>query len=476
MSDFWTKWEGVVIAGAYPLHRFLGGSDHSGVFLTEYQAQNLPRAAIKLICVDPSVQEAQLSHLKAAATLSHPHLIQLLDVGRCELGGDRLLFVVMEYAEETLSQILPERALTVAEVRELLVPALDALAFIHRGNLVHCQLKPPNFLVVNEQLKLASDTIRPAGASSNGIAQPSLYDPPEAKNGGISSAGDIWALGVTMVEALTQRPPASMSLPPNVPPAFVETIWRCLSRNPADRPTVSDLSTQIRQPSPGAPTPQARESAPAAPAASAAPAVPAAPAMAVPPAAPALAAPAAAPAIPAPPSIRTPQQRAPRQRWVTPRIVLLIVIVAAATWVARHSLLRKPSAPPTASVASESHPKQAAPPAIASPVPTSAPATPEASAPSSPVLHQALPDVPLSARSTVHGHFNVVVRVKVDRAGNVVEENLESPGPSKYFARLATTAARNWKFVAAESNQGTREWLVWFEFSRDGATAKAVTP
>jgi len=61
----------------------------------------------------------------------------------------------MEYAEQTLSQILPHRALSPDEVREMLLPTLDALAFLHRKNLVQGQLKPANLLVVNDQLKLA---------------------------------------------------------------------------------------------------------------------------------------------------------------------------------------------------------------------------------------------------------------------------------------------------------------------------------
>jgi serine/threonine protein kinase len=145
MTEVWTKWEGVVINGAFPLRRFLSGSDHSGVFLTEYKAQNLPNAAIKFVPTDPALTEAQLSRWRTAAALSHPHLIRLLAAGNCRLGGLPFLFVVMEYAEETLSQILPHRALTPDEVREMLLPTLDALAYLHRKNLVHCQLKPPTF-------------------------------------------------------------------------------------------------------------------------------------------------------------------------------------------------------------------------------------------------------------------------------------------------------------------------------------------
>src|SRR5438445_6699 len=121
----------------------------------EYKAQNLPNAALKLVPANPALTEARLSHWTTAAALSHPHLIRLLEAGRCQLGGLQFLFVVMEYAEQTLSQILPQRALTPDEVREMLLPTLDALAFLHRMSLGQGQLKPANILVVNDQLKLA---------------------------------------------------------------------------------------------------------------------------------------------------------------------------------------------------------------------------------------------------------------------------------------------------------------------------------
>jgi TonB family protein len=92
---------------------------------------------------------------------------------------------------------------------------------------------------------------------------------------------------------------------------------------------------------------------------------------------------------------------------------------------------------------------------------------------SSSVLHEEIPNVPRSARDTIHGHVKVAVRVTVDRSGNVIRQTLENPGPSKYFARLAAEAARKWKFAAADTPQ-SREWLLRFEFSRDGATGHAT--
>ena len=259
LSEPWPEWQGAVINGAYPLQRMLHGSDHSAVFLTEYTAQDTCAAAIKIVPAE-RVTLAQLAHWRTAASLSHPHLIRLLDAGLYQLGGRQFLFVVMEYADETLAEVLPQRALTVEEVREMLLPTLDALAFLHGKNLVHGQLKPASFLVVNDRVKLASDTVRPAGEPRASRAVASMYDPPEAQNGALSPAGDIWGLGVTLVEALTQCLPwpgehaGTTSLPPTLPAAFVDTIQRCLSHDPARRPTTTELAAEFKR-APDAPVP-----------------------------------------------------------------------------------------------------------------------------------------------------------------------------------------------------------------------------
>jgi serine/threonine protein kinase len=250
-TEVWVGWENQVVNGVYPLRRFLGGSNHSAVFLTEYRAEGVPNAAIKLMPADALETEAQLVQWGTAATLSHPSLIRLFDVGRCHLGGRAFLFVVMEYADQTLAQILPRRALSPDEVREMLLPTLSALAFLHRNNLVQGQLKPTNLLVVNDQLKLASDTIRSTGYLTGGILRASLYDPPELKDGEISTAGDVWGLGITLVEALTQHPPAwpdqkseTVSLAASIPEPFADTVRRCLNQTPANRPTARELEAQ----------------------------------------------------------------------------------------------------------------------------------------------------------------------------------------------------------------------------------------
>jgi TonB family protein len=446
MAEDWTKWESQIVNGAFPLLRFLGKSNHSVVFLTE--VQGAADAAIKLVPDDPLHTEAQLSNWRAVATLSHPHLIRLFDLGHCQLGGYPFLFVVMEYAEQTLAQILPHRALTADEVRDMMLPTLDALAFLHRNNLVHRQLKPPNFLVVNDQLKLASDTICPAGESASGSAKNSLYDPPEAADGSSSAAGDIWSLGIVITEALTQSLPAwpdeqseTVSLPANLSPAFAGIVQRCLSRNPDNRPTISALERQIK------PTPDAAAISISAPVVRDA-------------------------------EVRDTLKQKTHERHLPLRAVALALMALVAVWAALHFFRSHTNSHQPASAAAPIGTQQAAPPAAASQNPRTPlgdqPAQTVTEVPRS-IVHQEIPNVPLSARESIHGHVKVTVRVTVDRSGEVVHEAVEDPGSSRYFARLATEAARKWKFAPAD-NQDSREWLVRFEFARDGTTGRAAAP
>ena len=156
-----------------------------------------------------------------------------------------------------------------------------------------------------------------------------------------------------------------------------------------------------------------------------------------------------------------------------------------------------PESAPTAATG-DRPPAAAVSPATAVPPLTAAPAPGPAAAPSRPAVaeappathsgpgttarsadtgsgavHEEIPRVPQSARDTIHGRVKVSVRVLVDKSGNVVRDTFESPGPSNYFNRLASQAARKWKFASVNTD-GKREWLLRFEFGREGTTVHAT--
>jgi len=281
MSESWKQWEGQVVDARFLLRRYLGGSEHSAVFLTE---RGIPpqKVAIKFVQVDELNAELQLLRWKHAAKISHPHLLRIFESGRCRLGDFDLLYVVMEYAEENLSQFLSQRPLTPAEARDVLSPALQALAFLHGEGLLHGHVRPSNILAIEDQLKLSSDGVfsvaghpeqshMPATDAQHGTSaatprHPSPYDPPEIAKGIISPAGDVWSLGITLVEALTQHLPVPAGpaaqdpvVPDTLPALFLDIARHCLQRDPQRRWTVAEIAARLN---PGSAAPAASAAKP----------------------------------------------------------------------------------------------------------------------------------------------------------------------------------------------------------------------
>ncbi len=195
MTGTWKQLEGQVVNGEFYLRQYLGGSDQSAVFLTELSEPEARKAAIKLIPAEPANAELYLSRLMRSTKLSHPHLMKIYQVGRCQVGLRKQLYIVMECAEENLSQILPERPLTPAEARQMLEPILDVLTYLHGEGFAHGHIKPSNILAVDDQIKISSDGLYPLMNEPSGVlGKPDAYDPPEAAHGkGIPIGGRLGA-------------------------------------------------------------------------------------------------------------------------------------------------------------------------------------------------------------------------------------------------------------------------------------------
>lgn len=437
MSETWKQWEGRTVDGRFPLQNYLGGSDHSAVFLTCLQsaAGDSEKAAIKLITV-PADAEKQFLRWKLAGELNHPNLIRIFKAGRCELDGTDLLYVVEEYAEENLSQILPERALTAEEVQAMLPPVLRGLQFVHDKGFVHGHIHPANILAIGDQVKLSSDCLFVPGDRSQGAGTTSAYDPPEAAAGAYSTAADVWQLGMTLVEVLTQRLPvwgtSAAKEPPTIPAAvpepFREIAGRCLQMDAAKRCTIAEILAKIND---------RLESASAESA---------------------LVAPASAPT----PAIAG--QRKESAKW--PYWLGLAALVAVALFLI---VRQKPSSPPTEAQSTQA-PQGAS---TENSQPAAETTNPENR---SGVVRRVMPQVSPNARRTIQGRIKVRVNVEVDAAGNVGKATLESAGPSKYFSRIAMEAARDWKFSPAQTGEqaAAREWRLQFAFSRTGTEVSAV--
>jgi TonB family protein len=329
-------------------------------------------------------------------------------------------------------------------------------------------MKPANIMAVDDRVVVSSDGLCRVGESSAGLGKPGVYDPPETASGGISPAGDVWSIGMMLVEALTQRMPVwegteqeEPVLPETLPAPFVDFARHCLRRDPQRRWTVEDITAWLRQTS----TPLQQNSA-----------------------------------LPQGQTTDKPHKASAKWRYVVTAAALVLALAAAL--VGPRLLSHRPGAQRSASVALEqpkgqptsdekpmtpetgqstpaSHDeKQASPSAAPVHTPvrsdTAAQTTYSGRVPGE-VVRQVLPEVPRKARETIQGRLRVSVRVRVDSSGKVVGAKLDSPGPSKYFAGLALQAARRWRFGPAkvDGQAVSSEWILRFEFLR---TATRATP
>jgi TonB family protein len=453
--------QGQVVEGRFPLLQYLNGTEHSAVFLTEYAPGKNQRAAIKLVEAPPGNAEAQLIGWRLAARLSHPHLLRIFEMDRCKLDNAAMLYVVMECADENLADILRERPLSPLETRDLLGPILEALGYIHSQGFVHGHIRPSNIMAIGDQVKLSSDGICRIDESVGLQSGQSRYCAPERALGTLSPASDVWSLGMTLVECLGAHLPNAeqsvgeeVSLLANLPAPFRDLARHCLNPYPQHRWNVAELKACLqRNPSAG---PEGTT------------------------------------------TVR--QNEPPKRRYALALTALSLTVAAILLGIAllNHGSPKRPIrsaglesgaerlkvVPANAQASSTteiSHLDKGSSagrkvhggatgtsPALHSPA--------VAGLVRGKAVHRELPNVPRDASDTIWGTVQVRVRVAVDPLGNVVGANFDSPGPSRYFARLSMAAAREWKFNPPSVNGKNvpSAWVIRFAYTKSETEATAV--
>ena len=249
----WREWEGRIVGGRFELGPYLGGSDCSAVYLTDFGGR---RTVVKLIAAETADAPAQLSRWEAACNLVHPNLLRTFETGRWHADEEQdMFFAVMEYADENLGEILRERPLTPTEARDMLSPALATLEFLHQQHLVHGDLKPGNVLAVGQELKLAPDGVRRFGTRLSGREQEDERAAPEVLASGVSAKNDVWAVGLLLLESLHPEQALAVTLKGNraasidtLPQPFGDIVRECLREDPAKRCSIAEIRQMLSRP------------------------------------------------------------------------------------------------------------------------------------------------------------------------------------------------------------------------------------
>jgi eukaryotic-like serine/threonine-protein kinase len=233
--------------------------------------------AVKLLSAahasDERFRERFRAEARYAGSLSHPGIARVYDYGEsiAAAGGDDLpmaggAYLVMELVEgEPLSATLArEGRMTPAATLDIVAQAARALAVAHEAGIAHRDIKPGNLLITRDgQVKITDFGIARAVLAAHltqsgmvmGTAQ--YVSPEQASAGPITTATDIYSLGVVAYECLAGRPPFAAEtpialalahvrdrpprLPGDVPAPVAALVGQMLAKEPADRPASAQL-------------------------------------------------------------------------------------------------------------------------------------------------------------------------------------------------------------------------------------------
>lgn len=199
--------------GPYSLIRLIGAGGIGSVYLAERILAGIPqRVALKVLAphaAGPSFVERLHREQHILGSLDHQNITRLLDAGMSETGQP---YLVMEYIDGVqLDEYCDHRQLAIKERIELFLQICDAVANAHRNLVVHLDLKPSNILVNQEGIvKLldfgTSKLIQPEMLlTTTVLATPAYASPEQLRGEPVTTACDIYSLGIILFDLLAGR-------------------------------------------------------------------------------------------------------------------------------------------------------------------------------------------------------------------------------------------------------------------------------
>ncbi|MDG2214328.1 MAG: serine/threonine-protein kinase, partial [Verrucomicrobiota bacterium] len=280
--------------GRYSLIREIGRGGGGVVWLAQDEHLKQPIAIKRLppeLVNDATALNDLIGEVQKARMLSHPHIIRIHDYVKLT---DELPFVTMEFVDGcdlgTLRNQQENGYFKWDRLEGLANQMCEALQYAHGQQIIHRDLKPANIMITRKgNLKLADfgiaasiSDLNPQNRMEGDASGTMVYMSPQQMNGILPTpTDDIYALGATLYDLLTTRPPfyegdiyrqtqesnpvtisqriSDFGLNNNIPTHVESAIMECLAKNPAERPTDAGALAKLLHPGditpPSPPTP-----------------------------------------------------------------------------------------------------------------------------------------------------------------------------------------------------------------------------
>ncbi len=263
--------------GDYRILRRLGSGGMAEVYLAEQRSLSR-QVALKVLnhalATDASYVQRFQNEARAAASLVHPNIVQIFEVGQAE----GIHFIAQEYvAGKNLGQLLErEGAFQPALVLDVLRQVVSALCKAEEMAIVHRDIKPENILLSNSgEIKVAdfglarvqntdTKTLTQVGVA---MGTPLYMSPEQVEGRPVDARSDIYSLGVSAYHLLAGVPPHTgdtalaiavqhlhntpeplENIRPDLPSAIARIVHKMLAKKPASRPaSPSELLVELRE-------------------------------------------------------------------------------------------------------------------------------------------------------------------------------------------------------------------------------------
>src|SRR5688572_17472556 len=211
---------GSIVADRYRLDGGVGRGGMSGVYRATHTLTQR-EVALKLLEFTEAADQDNVARFlregQTAVKLQHPHVVEVLDMGKLDDGS---VYLALELLRgETLADLLAKkRRLSAERALEILLPIMDAVSAAHRIGLIHRDLKPANIF-----LHEAGDRIVPklldfgiakhldGSMATTKVGQivgtPYFMAPEQADGRKLGPAADVWSMAVVFYAALSGRLP-----------------------------------------------------------------------------------------------------------------------------------------------------------------------------------------------------------------------------------------------------------------------------